>query len=594
MFKTFKSRFKRRLNRRKKAVENVAVTAEDEIERLFFRRLPRLENVRRFVFAWVGLLALLIISVGLQSRGLGQYYQKIAPTDGGILREGVVGTFSNANPLYASNVVDSSVSRLVFSGLFTYDDNNQLIPDLAEKLDSDDNGQVYKVRLRKNIKWHDNMPFSAADVEFTYKTIQNPDAKSPLLYSWQGVAVSVIDDYTIQFALPSPLASFPYSLTNGIVPKHLLESVPLSQLRSVAFNNAKPVGTGPFVWDSVEVLGTSREKRNEQVALKKNPNYHLGSPRLDGYILKTFRDEASLINAFEKHELSAIVGLDKVPSSIAQDSTSIAYNVPMTGSVMLFFKNSTDILQDQKVRQALAAGTDRADIINQLGFPVLAADGPLLKGQLAYDPKVTEQSYSAETANKLLDQAGWARTNLTDTRKKDGKPLKLLFVSQNIAEYSLVSQILQKQWRALGVEIDVKLKSEEEMQSDVLTHHSYDVLLYGISIGPDPDVFAYWHSSQTDVRSNSRLNLSEYKSKAADKALEAGRTRTDPTNRVIKYRPFLAAWQADVPALAIYQPRSLYIARRELTGFSSKRLNTSVDRLNSIQRWTILQDHVIK
>ena len=132
------------------------------------------------------------------------------------------------------------------------------------------------------------------------------------------------------------------------------------------------------------------------------------------------------------------------------------------------------------------------------------------------------------------------------------------------------------------------------MQSTYLPHHEYDVLLYGISIGQDPDVFPYWHSSQVDVRSANRLNFSEYKSVAADKALEAGRTRTDPAVRVAKYKPFLTAWRDDAPAIALYQPRYVYITRNELAGFDAKRLGSAVDRLDAVHTWTVLQDKVLK
>ncbi len=89
------------------------------------------------------------------------------------------------------------------------------------------------------------------------------------------------------------------------------------------------------------------------------------------------------------------------------------------------------------------------------------------------------------------------------------------------------------------------------MSSKDTSSRSYDALLYGISIGVDPDVFVYWHTSQNDPRSN-RLNFSEYSSKAADEGLESGRTRTDAGLRTIKYRPFLQAWQRDLPALGLY------------------------------------------
>src|SRR6185437_7044334 len=98
------------------------------------------------------------------------------------------------------------------------------------------------------------------------------------------------------------------------------------------------------------------------------------------------------------------------------------------------------------------------------------------------------------------------------------------------------------QWKELGVKVDVHLQQPEDFQN-TLTTHAYDAVLHGISIGVDPDVFVYWDSSQSDIRSANRLNLSEYKSDAADDSLEAGRTRLDPTLRAIKYKPFLQAWQ---------------------------------------------------
>ncbi len=591
--KTLKLRFRRTFRKRKKDAILAAEDAEQQLDRHFFRRLVRLTNVRRFVIGWILLMVLLTVSVGLQARGLGTYFQKIAPVQGGTLREGAVGTFTNANPLYAVSLVDGSIARLVFSSLFSHDASNNLIPDLADKWEADTNGRVYTVSLRKNVSWHDGTPFTSQDVVFTYQTIQNPDAKSPLLASWQGVEVKAIDNYTVQFTLPNSLASFPFSLINGIVPAHILKDTPASQLRSVSFNAVNPVGTGPFVWKSVEVKGFSRDNRSEQIALRRNNNYHLGEPKIEQYVLRTFKDEAIMAKAYENKELTAMVGLDKVPSDIETDITSISYNIPTDGVVMSFFNTSSPILSDAKVRQALVYGTNRPELIKQLGFTALTTTGPLLKNQVGYDPTITQATYNLEQASKLLDEAGYKITS-DGTRKKGDTPLFLRFVSQNVAEYVAISQSLQTQWKALGIELDVKIRPEEDMQGDVLTRHDYDVLLYGISIGRDPDVFAYWHSSQADVRSTSRLNLSEYKSKTADKALEAGRTRLEPNLRAVKYKPFLVAWQADAPAISLYQPRFLYVTRTELVGFNTNRIGAAVDRLNNIQNWTVLQDKVLK
>jgi peptide/nickel transport system substrate-binding protein len=590
-----KLRWRRIVRRRKKFALDAADQAEQGLERNFFRRLTHLYNVRRFIAGWVGLLVLLVGSVGLQARSLSGYYQKIAAVEGGTLREGIVGTFSNANPLYAANPADSSVAKLVFSGLLTRDANNNLIPDLADKWESDENGQIYTVYLHKGIKWSDGVPFTAKDVVYTYTTIQNPDAKSPLFSSWQGVKVTQVSDFTVKFELPGALASFPYSLTNGIVPKHLLGGTPVSQLRSAPFN-IKPIGTGPFKWESVEVTGATREKRSEQVALTRNETYHFGAPRIEHYVLKTYRDEAELVKAFMRKELTAIVGVTDLPDAISNDPTAVQYNIPLAGSVNIFMNNNSPlstILNDTKVRQALASATDQDALVKELGYSVLQTQGPLLKEQLSFDQSLRERSFDPAAASSLLDEAGWVRDDPSAIRAKDGKALKLVLVSQSIADYASISQALQKQWRKVGVDLEVKLRPEEDMQGEVLINHSYDVLLYGISMNRDPDVFVYWDSSQANI-SSSRLNLSEYKSATADKALEAARTRTDPAVRAARYKTFLAAWRNDAPAITLYQPRFLYITRTELVGFDAKHMQSAIDRFNDVEKWTVLQDRVLK
>jgi peptide/nickel transport system substrate-binding protein len=142
--------------------------------------------------------------------------------------------------------------------------------------------------------------------------------------------------------------------------------------------------------------------------------------------------------------------------------------------------------------------------------------------------------------------------------------------------------------------VDVTLQSEEDMQSGTIPQHDYDVLLYGIAIGKDPDVFAYWHSSQADVRSQSRLNLSEFKNTVADESLEAGRTRVDPTVRSIKYRPFLDAWRDEAPAISLYQPRYRFVVRGTFEGFKSSEFNSAIDRYATVRDWMIRTDKTVK
>ncbi len=590
--RTTRLRWRRRLRRGKRQVEDMSVQAEVQLERHFFKRLAKLPGVLRFSLTWVLLLLLIIGGVFVQSRALDNYYLVDKPVPGGIYTEGILGSFTNASPLYAASSTNNSVSRLVFSGLFKLDSNNNLVGDLADSWSVDKTAQIYTVQLHDNLVWQDNQPLTAEDVVFTYETIQNPDSQSPLLASWQDVSVKAPNSHTVVFTLPNPLSSFPYSMTNGIVPKHLLKDVPVAQLRSVNFNTANPVGAGPFRWSAVQVSGSTLETREEQIALLPFDNYVRGKPKLSKFIIRSFHDEKQLLASFRRQELNGASGLSDLPPDLQKDTNIQEYDIPLLSEVMVFFKNSSSILRDAKVRQALVSATNKTDIISNLGYPVAAAKEPLLKTQLGYDKHFTQPGYSLDRANKLLDSAGW-KPGIDGIRAKKNVPLIITLSSQDSPDYTHIAEQLKKQWRAVGVNLQIDLKPSSDLQTK-LANHDYDALLYGIELGKDPDVFPYWDSTQADVRSQNRLNFSEYKSAVADTSLEAGRTRLDPALRIIKYRPFLQTWHNDAPAIALYQPRFLYVTRGRVFGFTPTSISNGIGRYANVNNWMIREDKLPK
>lgn len=593
MNRVTKLRWRRRLRQQKEQVEHIGESAEAGLEQHFFGRLHHIVGVRRFIFSWILLLVLLAGGVVIQMRGLSRFYQDLRPGVGGIMSEGIVGSFTGANPVYATSPVDASVARLVFSSLMKYDSSNQLVGDLAENLDANPEGDKYTVRLRENILWHDGQPLTAEDVVFTYQTIQKPDARSPLLPNWRKVEIKAVNERTVEFKLPHGLASFPHSLTNGIVPKHILGKIPPADLRSAQFNTVRPVGSGPFKWEDIQVSGGSPENREEQVGLVANNDYYKGPPKIERFVVRAIHNQERLARLLEAGEVRAAAGLSNVPPNLSESSRE--YSVPLTGQVMVFFKNSNEILKDRRVRRALTRGTNQAEIIRSLGYPVLFTKGPLLSSHTGYNKDIVQYSYDIEAAKKLLDKAGWkVGTNGIRERKiskKQTLPLTFELHSQSGNQYAQIAQDLQKQWKELGVDLKVTLEEDTKLQSTI-AFHSYDALLYGITLGSDPDVYAYWHSSQADPRSNSRLNLSEYKSNQADAALEAGRSRVAADLRQAKYRPLLEAWRRDAPGVALYQPRYLYITNNRIFGFEPTVFNSPTDRYANVEGWAVRQDRV--
>ena len=583
-----KRRLKRRFKRNQKNALILGQQADGKIEQLLIRRFDSLISVRRFVFLWTSLLVILIMAGIYQARHLSAYYQTLQPVPGGLYTEGMIGKFTNANPLYAGGAADTAVSRLVFSGLFKYDSKNALVGDIAKDYKLDATQKRYTVHLKHGLTWQDGKPLTANDVVFTYKTIQNIGAQSPLYSSWQSINVSKLDDYTVNFDLPNALSAFPYSLTNGIVPAHLLHNIPPEQLRSAPFN-IKPVGSGPFEWKFIEVSGSTTEARQQRISLAANKKYQAGRPKLDGINLITFSDEQHLVKSFQDKQITAMSGLENLPSQLKADSSLETYVTPLTTAVTTFFNNSHPPLDDVNVRRALILGTNRAHLEGLFDQTVQLVDSPLLKGQLGYDKSLAEPAYDLDGANKALDQAGWLRGK-DGLRTKAGKTLTFNLVAQDTANYTKTAQLLQQNWMKLGVKTQVSYLNREDLQSSV-SNHDFDALLYGVSIGVDPDVFAYWDSSQAAITSQGHLNLSEYKSTVADQSIEAARTRSDPAIRAVKYKAFLTQWGKDLPAMPLYQPNYLYVTRGPVFNYERKSANSSADRFYNVNNWMVRQKH---
>lgn len=580
---------KKIINQANANINDMGISAEDKMEKHFFKRLANLTTVKRFVIGWLVLMLLILLVGFLQIGVLRNKYQRLTYVSGGTFTEGLLGNYTNANPMYASGSVDSSVSKLIFSGLFSYDSQQNLSPDLAEKIVVDQSEKVYTVTLKKDLVWQDGQPLTAKDVVFTFKTIQNPQAKSYLLSSWQGIKVESPDDRTVTFTLPGSLSSFPNSLTTGIVPEHILKGIAPEQLRSSDFNTVAAVGSGPFSNDAVEVQEDKPGQKQEQIGLLANKKYYKGEPGIKRYIIKTFDNQQQLLNAYEKRQLDAVSGLNEADKELAKKQDNNIYSVPLSGQTMVFFKNSQGILADANVRKALVLGSDRQKVIQSTGSLLRASDEPLLKSQLGYDKNFAQKTNDTEGAKKILDEAGWKAEPNTGNRSKDGVNLKIKLFAQSNNEYKTVADELEKQWDSIGVDTEVVLQDDEDLKNTI-SGHSYDALLSTISLGVDPDVFAFWHSSQVDVLSKSRLNFSEYKSQKADAALEAGRSRSDNAVRITKYKSFLEAWSQDNPALALYQPNYKFIVRSPFNGFNSNRLSSPIDRYNNVHEWMIRQE----
>lgn len=590
--RTTKLRMRRNLRRKQRQISHLGSDAEQQLDKHFFRRIGRLYEVRRFILSWLMLLVLLGGLTVVQTRALSRYYQIVRPLPGGIYSEGIAGSFTNANPIYATSEVDTAISKLLFASLFSYDSEGRFVPQLASGMSVDASGKIYTITLKDNLKWSDGQPLTADDAVFTFQSIQNPDIKSPLFPAWSGVKIEAVDKKSVRFSLPSVLASFQYSLTTGLLPKHVLKATDPSAFRSSPFNTTEPIGSGPFKWHGVNVTGGDANVREQRISLLPNEYFVNGKPKLSEFVVRTFLNQGRMMDVFKTGELTAVSDPQQAPEQNNKVSNYSQKNIPESAVVMAFFNMSSENLKDKNLRTALISATDIEALLKTLNYPSLRANSPLLKNMAGYDPKIVQAGYNLDTASKALDAAGWA-VGANGLRTKNNKPLSLNIVTLDSLEYSNVARALEEQWKKIGIKLNVTLLNQNDLQTTV-ADRGYDVLLYGISLGLDPDQFAYWHSSQADVLAKKRLNFSNYSSKQVDASLEAGRTRLNASVRAAKYRPFLEAWRDDVPAMALYQMRYLYFVNGKVFNFNNRSLNSSSDRYSDVQNWMIRSEKQTK
>lgn len=576
---------------KKRDAARVTDAANRSVDRLLIERLHNLADSWRFILSWLALSVLLVWVLAIQVRSLAVYHTQIVARDGGTYVEGMLGPLTNMNPMFATSSADLAVSKLLFSGLMRYDINNNLVNDLADSVVSDEKASSFTVNLKQGLRWHDGQVLTAHDVAYTIEMIQHPDTRSPQSRSWEGVKVEVVSDTTVLFTLPGSYSPFPQLLTFGVLPRHILQNFEPSQLRGIEFNSSAPVGSGPFRFQRIiNEAGSGSDDRELKVQLTAYEDYHLGQPRIDAITLWVTPDKAKLTELFKGGELDGAAEIDTTDLDITELGASERI-FSLTSGVFLFFKTTNPVLSDVALRQALTKAINVPKVIG-IDNPQQRLYGPLLPELLGYTTEFRQSDYDPLASDLELNNLGWLR-GPDGIRVKDGVRLSFAITTQDETEYSSVVEKIVEMLYDMGVEATIDLRDPASFADTVLQDHDYqDMLVYGINIGSDPDVYPFWHSSQADTNSTIRLNLSEYSSEAADEALEGGHSRTEAEVRVAKYRSFLQTWAADAPAVGLYRTTYVYYELKNIGGPKGTILQNKTDRFRDVHKWTVLTERI--
>ena len=568
---------RKKLNKRAKKAEKATLK---HAHTFIVRRWGSIYDVRRHMLGWLFLIGLLIVLTGVQMVWFQNSYMEEASVPGGTYAEGVVGPLGTLNPLFATSNPERSATQMIFSGLFSYDRHNRVRGDLAKSWRLEDSGKKYVITLKDDIHWQDGKKLTSEDVVFTVNLMKNPKVNSPLYNSWKDIDALAVGEKTVVFTLPAVYSPFLNALNFGVVPKHLLKDVAPQDVRESSFS-LHPIGSGPFAFRSLQNLNAQQGR--SVLYLEAFDDYFKGKPKIENLQLHVYGKNSELENALETSEINTVNELSAAAAKRLEDRFTIA-DVSINHGVYAIFRTDSTILKDQKIRSAIRYGTNTEKIREAIGGNVAALQGPLLENQVEGISSLKQPDFDSDQANKILDQAGWKKGS-DGIRKKGSQQLVINLVSLKDSDYETVAKELSKQWKKLGIKVDMRLVAPEDIQQNILRPRAYDVLLYELAIGADPDVYAYWHSSQA---TQSGLNFANYKSGIADDALLSARARFEESLRKIKYTSFVRQWLKDTPAVALYQSTIRYGSNREVRSLApDASIVSPIDRYRLVEYWTV-------
>lgn len=545
----------------------------------FFKILSKKE----FYLFWI-MLVIFGFSFTITSYQWYLRHTEIKPLLSGSLAEGIIGSPRFINPVLSSaNDPDRDLAQLVFSSLLKYDEKSQLVPDLAETYSILDNGKIYEITLKKNIRWHDKKPFNVDDVIFTLNLIQGLDYKSPLRVSWAGVEVEKADDYTIRFRLKNAYAPFLHNLTFGILPKHIWKDISPANF-SLSTNNLKPVGTGPYKFR--KIVKDKKTGSVKLIELEVNKNYYLPQPFIKSLKFIFYKDETAALDAFNRKEIDSL-GLSSARnlSKIKRLGANNLHSFTLPRYFAIFFNQEENkALVEKNIRLAINYATDKQELIAKvLNGKALIIDSPILPGLFTYSSS-KKYDFDLEKAKNTLESSGWKDADSDGIREKEAVKLEINLLTTQRPDLVETATILREQWAKAGIKLNIETKETSDLQQDFIKPRQYQALLFGEALGLDPDPFAFWHSSQ---KNDPGLNLALYANRDVDKLLEEARKEINSDARGQKYDRFQNLVLEDMPAVFLFSPHYNYLVNKKIKGINNVLIATPSGRFSQIGNWYI-------
>ena len=509
----------------------------------------------------------------------------------GELRIGMTQFPSTLNPLIDSMMAKSYVLAMTKRPLTVYDQNWELVCLLCtelptienglavpEALPGGDQGIAVTYTLLPGLAWGDGTPVTSDDVVFTWEVGRHPQSGAGNFEAFRRIlSIDVQDERT--FTLHVDRITFNYNNASGLqlLPAHIerpiFEADPAEYRNRTAFD-ADPTNPGLYFgpYRIVEV------ESGAHIVLAPNPTWKGPPPAFDRITVRTIENSAAL----EANLLSGAIDMIAGEGAGFSIDQALAFEKRHGDRFQVIFKPSltyehidlnldNPILADIRVRQALIHGIDREAISMQLfegRQPVAhAMVNPL---DWVHDPEVPTYAYDPDKAAALLDAAGWSEMRNGIRHNAAGEPLSLQFgTTAGNRSRELVQQVLQSQWREIGVEVRIRNQPARVFFGETVTKREFGgMAMFAWMSMPEhvPRTTLYSDQIPTAERNWSGQNYTGFSNAEADRLIDAIELETDRAERKLLWQDLQRLYVTELPVIPLYWRANAYVLPNWLKG----------------------------
>jgi peptide/nickel transport system substrate-binding protein len=436
------------------------------------------------------------------------------------------------DPQKQGDLPSMNVLMNIFDTLTVRDLSDKLVGGLAERWETK-SPTTWRFHLRSGVTFHNGEPCDANAVKYSIERLIDPATKSPIVELRFVTKVNVVDAQTVDVltSQPDPILPEKMSLFGGvIVPPNYIKT------KGDATFAAKPVGTGPFLFQSWQ--------RDSQIVLTANPKYWGGKPAIDKLTFKVMPDPAASLASLQSGELDIVSGV--TPDAAQQLTGTPDIKVVTSPGIRTFFVSLDTLsggpLAKKEVRQALNHALDVPTLIKSVLNGAATQVPTLIPHQsFGYDASIQPFTYDVAKAKSLLAQAGYA----------SGFSLKF---SASSADKDMV-QAIAGQLQKIGVKVDVSLLDAATFKGRLVSSNKQALgpMYFTGNTGWTLDAESNLQSFVRHDRRQSRWN-----DPAADKLVDTEEGSVKPDERKTAFTKLQQLMVDEAPFLYLYQISNLF------------------------------------